>query len=429
MDRIVRDFTLSRRTEEARPRYFSEYTARANIVLLGDPGAGKSHLFRTFAGTEGGRYLTVRTFLATPARTQWETLFIDGLDEKRAGRGDRDTVDALVAKLFEAAPAKVRLSCRVADWLGESDLASLRPFFEQSGGEPAVLGLATLREDERRAVLAAHGLNTADAEAFLHEAEERGLGDFLANPHNLLMRLKAVRSGKWPATRKALFELSTALMLGEADFDHARGGSGVYSVNELRPVAGAIFAVRLISDVEGIGLSDQEGTESVPGYRSLSFLDRDLVRAALTRRLFVAGAVPESGDYAHRTTAEYLGAAWLADAVRGGWPFSRLQALLGVDGHPAPELRGLHAWLAVHLPEHAERIIDADPYGVLTYGDAASLSRSSCVYLVRALGRLSQTDPWFRSGQWEAPAIGALSRADMVDEFRDVMRAEGRPCH
>jgi ABC-type sulfate/molybdate transport systems ATPase subunit len=54
MDRIVHDLTLFRRTDKARPRYFSEYTARANIVLLGDPGAGKSHLFRTFAGTEGG---------------------------------------------------------------------------------------------------------------------------------------------------------------------------------------------------------------------------------------------------------------------------------------------------------------------------------------------------------------------------------------
>jgi predicted NACHT family NTPase len=199
MDRIVRDLTPSRRAGGARPLYFSEYTARANIVLLGDPGAGKSHLFRTFAGSDGGRYLAVRAFLAAPVHTQGETLFIDGLDEKRAGRGDRDTVDALVTKLFEAAPAKVRLSCRVADWLGESDLASLRPFFEQNGGEPLVLGLATLSEDERRAVLTAHGLSVADAEAFLREAEERGLGDFLANPQNLLMLVSAVRSGEWPA--------------------------------------------------------------------------------------------------------------------------------------------------------------------------------------------------------------------------------------
>ncbi len=423
MDRIVRDLSPSRRTEETRPRYFSEYASRANIVLLGDPGAGKSHLFRTFAGTEGGRYVTVRAFLATPVLAKGEILFIDGLDEKRAGRGDRDTVDALVGKLFEAAPSKVRLSCRAADWLGESDLASLQPFFDQIGGKPAVLGLASLNEDECRAVLTAQGLTADEANAFVKQTTERGLGDFLQNPQNLLMLLRVVRSGQWPGTRAALYKLATGLLLEEADPNHALKESGAYSAKELRPVAGALFAARLISDIEGIGLTEQSGTATVPGYRSLGFFDRDRVRAALTRRVFEAASTPDSVDYAHRVTAEYLGAAWLTDAIRGGLPLLRVQALLGVDGHPAPELRGLHAWLAVHLPEHAPRLIDADPYGVLTYGDAASLSPSNCAHLLRALGRLSQTDPWFRRGAWEEPAVGALSRADMVAEFRSVMRS------
>jgi len=424
VDRIVRDLSPSKRTEEARPRYFSEYTARANVVLLGDPGAGKSHLFRTVAGTEGGRYVTVRSFLATPVMAKGENLFIDGLDEKRAGRGDRDTVDALVGKLFEAEPSKVRLSCRAADWLGESDLASLQPFFDQSGGKPAVLSLAALNEDECRAVLTAQGLTADEANAFMKETTERGLGDFLQNPQNLLMLLRVVRSGQWPATRAELYKIATGLLLEEADSNHALKKTGAFSAKELQPVAGAVFAARLISDIEGIGLTEQSGTATVPGYRSLGFLDQDHVRAALTRRVFEAGPAPDSVDYAHRVTAEYLGAAWVAEAIHGGLPLLRVQALLGVDGHPAPELRGLHAWLAVHLPEHAPRLIDADPYGVLTYGDAASLSRSNCAHLVRALGRLSQTDPWFRRGAWEEPAVGALSRADMVGEFRSVMRSE-----
>ncbi|HWV54722.1 hypothetical protein [Pseudorhodoplanes sp.] len=393
-------------------------------MLLGDPGAGKSHLFRAFSGTEGGRYVTVRTFLATPVRTKGETLFIDGLDEKRAGRGDRDTLDALVGKLFEAAPAKVRLSCRAADWLGESDLVSLGPFFEQSGGKPTVLGLTTLSKEEGLAVLMAHGLTAAEAEAFPREAQERGLGELLENPQNLLMLIRVVRSGQWPKTRKALFELSTDLMLEESDSNHAVKELGKYSAKELRPVAGAILAARLISDIEGIGLTEQAGSAALPGYRSLDLLDRELVQAALTRRVFVAGASPQSVDYAHRTTAEYLGAAWLASAVRGGLPLLRLQALLGVDGHPAPELRGLHAWLAVHLPEHAPRLIDADPYGVLIYGDASSLSPSNCARLVEALGHLSQKDPWFRRDAWGEPPVGALSRADMIEAFRKVMHSE-----
>ena len=37
-------------------------------------------------------------------------------------------------------------------------------------------------------------------------------------------------------------------------------------------------------------------------------------------------------------------------------PFGRVVALMGVDGQPASELRGLHAWLAVHLPEQADAL-------------------------------------------------------------------------
>ena len=52
-------------------------------------------------------------------------------------------------------------------------------------------------------------------------------------------------------------------------------------------------------------------------------------------------------DYGHRTTAEYLAAAWLAKRIRSGFSIERVRALIGVDGYPASELRGLHAWLPV----------------------------------------------------------------------------------
>jgi predicted NACHT family NTPase len=425
MDRIVRKIepTPSQAKEdELRP--ISAYDDAANIVLLGDPGAGKTYTFRQCAARSNGRYMTARAFLVTPPAKFDGVLFIDGLDEKRAGRSDRDTVDALVEKLFVVSPRGVRISCRVADWLGESDLAALRPYFEL-GGAPVVLQLARLSHDEQRIVLEAEGLSTTEAEAFLKEANDRALTDFLENPQNLIMLLRAVQTGKWPATRKELFERSTQIMLKEFNQNRARSGGGVYTVDELRPAAGALCAARLISDIEAISLADDETSAAIPSYRSLSFLPPEKVIAALSRRIFVASSAPESVDYAHRTTAEYLGAVWLADAVRNGMPPNRLQALMGVDGHPAPELRGLNAWLAVELdlPEHVDRLIDADPYGVLTYGDAASLTTSSCAHLLRALGRLSETDPWFRSGNWQSPAIAALSRPDMVEEFRAILNS------
>ncbi|TSD83697.1 hypothetical protein FFK22_036490 [Mycobacterium sp. KBS0706] len=96
MDRAVRRIEAARsKAQQDEPRPFSAYDDAANIILLGDPGAGKTHTFRQSAARCGGRYVTARAFLVTPAARFEGTLFIDGLDEKRAGRGDRDTVDAL----------------------------------------------------------------------------------------------------------------------------------------------------------------------------------------------------------------------------------------------------------------------------------------------------------------------------------------------
>lgn len=400
---------------------FSEFAATTNLILLGEPGSGKSHLFRETASAESALFIKARTFITRPSEPlSGKALFIDGLDERRAGRGDLDTIDTIVKKLFEVQPTRVRISCRFADWLGETDLAALDAYFGQSDA-PVVLLLQTLTENEQLDVLSAQGVTEPQALEFLSEARNRGLDDFLTNPQNLIMLWGVAKGGSWPTNRRELFERSTQLTLQEANPERARSGVGVYSANELRPVAGGIFAATLISDVEAISLAEQEGTADVPGYRSIPFASPEILQAAMSRRAFIAGPVPESVEYAHRTTAEYLGAEFLARQVRNGLPLSRVLSLLGIDGHPAPELRGLHAWLPVHLPERAEELIDADPYGVLTYGDAASLTPSACRILIKNLAGLSQTNPWFRSEQDRSVGLGALARPDMVNELRAVL--------
>ena len=158
-DRIVRE-TGSEKVVGGGENPFSAYVHLPNIVLLGDPGAGKSHLFREFANAAGVEWKTARSFLnSDPALMKGsEAIFIDALDEHRTGRGDHNAIDAIVQKLVSVKPRAVRIACRAADWLGETDLAAFRTYFA-STEEPVVLHLQTLSRTEQNEMLAELGLS------------------------------------------------------------------------------------------------------------------------------------------------------------------------------------------------------------------------------------------------------------------------------
>ncbi|TBU68603.1 hypothetical protein EG355_12415 [Serratia marcescens] len=403
--------------KEAQTMTFGDYSESPNIVLLGDPGAGKTHLFKQFAEFYGATYLTVRHFLSGVPIDNQKALFIDALDEKRSSHNSSDVIDDIVQRLFSQTPQKVRISCRSQDWLGESDLSAFLPYFERTGGY-VVLHLQQLSREEQTAILYTHGIE--HPEKFLEEAKKRSAYEFLHNPQNLLMLAEAVREGSWPRTRSELFHSTIQLLLTEHSREHTRKNSGIYTSDELTEPAGAICALRILSDVFGISLLSNDIRPEYPSYRTIPFFSHEIIRAALSRRVFSAGDELETVDYSHRTIAEYLAAKWLASIVEKGLPLGRLRSLLGFEGYPSSELRGLHAWLAVFLPQYANVFIQADPYGVLTYGDVASLSTVDKQSLLVALSKLSESDPWFRNHGFSSNLNGFVS-GDMEARLRLII--------
>lgn len=86
MDRIVQQIDPKERQREgAAGRELTAVLSRRNIVLLGDPGAGKSYTLRKLAHASGGQYLTARAFLTRPVRSRGEAPSLTVLMSGEAG--------------------------------------------------------------------------------------------------------------------------------------------------------------------------------------------------------------------------------------------------------------------------------------------------------------------------------------------------------
>ena len=397
-------------SDQSRP--LADFQPERAYVLLGDPGAGKSTAFETEVETDpDGLLVTARTFTrrSFERHPEWQgkTLFIDGLDEVRAGSRDaRAAIDEILERLERLGSPKFRLSCRSADWLGRNDLGQIVSAAGYDGAK--TLHLDPLGEEDVRAI--ATSLCGEGAEAFLAEASNRGLGGLLHNPHLLRLMVRAVRSGNWPDSRLATFEQACKTWVREHNEEHraANRSAPPLSVEESLKAAGHLCALLLLSDREYASLDETGDAHFLPlsdvrsggpeGYR------RALHRA-LRSPLFVehddGGRIP-----AHRQTAEFLAARYLGTRIKSGLPASRALALMaGFDGVVVSELRGLAAWLAAFSASARVRLIETDPVGVALYGDVAAFEVDDRERLLRAFAeRADEIDIW----NWPEAALTSL---------------------
>ena len=289
--------------ERAAP--LSGYANAAAYLLIAEPGAGKTTTFKTEAATQGGVYVTVRDFRTFDDRPEWHdtTLFLDGLDESRAGTEDgRTPLDDIRTKLDRLGRPPFRLSCRWADWMATTDRDALKKV--SPDGTVTVIRLDPLSDQNIKAILANnHGVE--DTDGFVEEARERGVHRLLTNPQNLDMLAQSVSQGKWPDSRKETFAQACRMLVHEPNGQHLAADSSVTDTNAMIKAAGRLCAAQLISGAAGYTLPDRaEPDEDYPALTDVCADANDPARKVLGTRLFV-GVAPGRLAPAHRQIAEF----------------------------------------------------------------------------------------------------------------------------
>ena len=419
---VVNEGEATRAAEE-RASSLSDHANAAAYVLIAEPGAGKTTAFKSEAKSQGGTYVTVRNFRTFDDRTEWHgtTLFLDGLDESRAGTEDgRTPLDDIRKKLNRLECPPFRLSCRWSDWMAANDKEALKDV--SPDGTVTVVRLEPLSEKNIKAILANnHGVE--DTDGFIEKARERGVERLLRNPQNLDMLAKSVSGGRWPDSRKAMFDQACGMLVGEPNGEHLAANPSSADASQLIEAAGRLCAAQLLSGAAGYTLPDRaEPDGDYPSFTEVyGEVGDGTTRNVLGTRLFV-GASEGRLTPAHRQVAEFLAAQYVSGLLDEGLPLGRILALVtGFDAELVPSFRNFASWLAVHNKQSRKGLSPLNPSGMIYDGDRQTYSADEKQDIVLNLRRESNWNPWCMRSVSKVPGIGGIVSPELEGTFREIL--------
>ncbi len=400
----------------------AEYRDCPAYVLLGSPGAGKTTTFRQEADFhENGEYISARDFIALDGpNLSDKLLFIDGLDEIRAGASDmRTPFDKVRAKLQELGCPNFRLSCRTGYWFGTHD----RNKMAQLGKEILPLRLDALTQDGILEILHRNKKPpNGTPEEFVEQARQHGLEALLENPLNLLLLADSVSErGDWPGSRRDAYENAYKTLLFEENDEHRISEASQYSPDASLKIAGRLCAVQLLAGCAGytlpIGLPDKNypALEQVsPGNKALQI--------ARNTRVFTPTGEPNRITPVHQHIAEFLAGRYLAEEIKRGFSANRIFALMsGADKVVVPTFQGLATWCAAYSSLVRKKLIASNPMEVVLSGDSGFFDVEEKRQLLHALREKARDNPRSISVVRQNTHLRGLASRDLHEEIKEIL--------
>ncbi|MGE0471563.1 MAG: NACHT domain-containing NTPase, partial [Nitrospira sp.] len=365
------------------------------LVLLGDPGMGKStvlteeelllrsaphdptdrHLFINLRSYQTETRLIADIFDSLIIKG-WLTgthilhLLIDSLDE---GLLSINVLASLLADQLKKLPSdriKLRIACRTVEWPSLLE-KELRMWLGPEAVKYYVL--APLRKADVEESARASGL---DVDAFLSQVESSGAVPFAIKPVTLkFLLMLSLKQGGLPSSQTELYFTGCRELVSEKSESRlAAKETGQLSSNQRLAVAARIAACMVFGNRNAIyagmdlpEMSDEDmllhdlsgGYETDNGAR-FAITEKE-IREVLSTALFSTRGANRIG-WGHQTYAEFL-AAWYLK--KHDVSVSQIKSLIV---HPdssskkiTPQLGETAAWLAGMVPEIFKTIIQAEP--------------------------------------------------------------------
>jgi len=393
-------------------------SASSYVVVLAEPGGGKTELLKSLAGQLGASPVSANVFAHARTGQTRIPIVIDAFDE--LAKIDQTGIHKLLSNASKADPTHVIISSRSSEW----DLAATNTFADFLGHAPLVAVLCEFTEAEQRAVFENHAHGEAFA-AFQAEVARFDLEMLLPNPQFLKLFADAyIESGKHFADKRSIFALAVERLAKEVNINVAGKKSALSTAKKI-DLSSEVFAKLLLSGAEGVGTSEATEDRMYPLLSSLCN-EHTAVDAILATRLFKPGDSADQHRPIHKIVAEYCAAAYLTKRIADPSDPLTLPNCLPIIAPNATvrdELRGLLGWMAALGNQQIQKsVIELDPYSVLANGDPSQLENSAKLQLITKLKEVEAMDPYFRRGDFRRrfSAAGFFSN-EIVSEVKPLL--------
>jgi cytidylate kinase len=396
--------------------------ASSYIVILAEPGAGKTELMKSLANQLGSKEVTASVFSYMRTCSEGNPLVIDAFDE--LAKVDSTGIHKLLSNVSNARPTHVIISSRSSEW----DSSATNTFEQFIGHAPTIARLCEFDESEQRQIYTHHTKKDSFIE-FQAEVTRFSLEPLLPNPQFLKLFADAYIESEGHFTdKRSIFTQAITSLAREVNANTKPTPS--LSSDQKINLSSEIFAKLLLSGAEGIRINEANENRMYPLVGSLLSSSSVNISGILATRLFKPGDNADQHRPVHKIVAEYCAADYLTKRIANpSDPLTIAQCLpiIAPNSTVRDELRGLIGWMAALGSKSIEEAaIELDPYAVLANGDPSQLATSSKAMLLSRLKEVEAVDPYFRrSDSWRRFSVAGLFTQDVMEEVKPIISDGG----